>query len=38
MQPNYLGGLSLLSIPGFLSLNLSGRKNKRTELDDRRLT
>jgi len=35
MQPNYLGGLSLPSTPGLLSLISSGIKNKRTELDDR---
>jgi len=31
-------GLFPSSIPGLLSLTSGGRKNKRTELDDRRLT
>jgi len=35
MQPNYLEGLSF---PGLLLLTSGGRKNKRTELDDRNLT
>jgi len=38
MQINYLEGLSLPSTSGLLSLTSGGRKNKRTELDDRRLT
>jgi len=32
------GDLFPSSTPGFLSLTSAGRKNKRTELDDRRLT
>jgi len=38
MQPNYLGGLYLPSIPGLLSPTSSGRKNKITELNDKRFT
>jgi len=37
MQPNYLELLYLSSTPGLLSLTSGGRKNKITELDNRRL-
>jgi len=37
MQPNYLGALSSHSPRVFLSLTSSGRENKRTEIDNKRL-
>jgi len=37
MQPNYLEVLFLPSTLSFLLLISSGRKNKKTELDDKRL-
>jgi len=38
MQPNYMEVYSPLSTADLLSLTSGGRKNKRTELDDKRLT
>jgi len=38
MQPNYLGVYSPQTISGLLLLTSGSRKNKRTELEDKRLT